>query len=883
MAGERRWVVVEGDCLETMRGMPAGSVDAVVCDPPAGIAFMGKAWDGDKGGRKQWIAWLAEIMAEALRVLKPGGHALVWALPRTSHWTGTALEDAGFEVRDCLQHHFGCLTPEAEILIDGRWERYHKGLKGRRALCCSADNGRFEWQEIQETIEYENEDPCFRIHGDHTDHTVTGSHRVLVERGGNLLFVRADACEREEAIPVLEDLPSLLAALPVPDERAGDKKEDMHPGVRGSPVVCGENRGVQESAGHLRSVRGEVPAEDTQGNATFLRAGVLREEQIGGPEDTGATTRDRHAWAGRVDGQEPRELPAENVWPEQPGMEGRGNVLPKEGIPRPDQIRSLSAGPDGHGAERRLRDGAPPDRGDGAGPSAYQVGGGAPRRPRPDEQRNREPVPVRVKQRSQAVRASRHAVAHVARVERVDYRGPVWCVRVPFGAFVARQNGKVFITGNSGFPKSLDVSKAIDQHARGDMVRKKLLHFAADRGINGKWLEAHGVASAASFLDWTTGGHVPGEKNWALVKAALGVTEGEEAQFEREVVGRSSNQVGVGWAAEGQAGYEAEFDLTTPATEAAKQWDGWGTALKPSTEFYWLARKPLTGTVAANVLEHGTGALNIDANRVESGPDHAEKCASVVGLDSNRNGAAYGDWPGDRTDSHHAAGRWPPHLLLTHGADCGDECEPGCPVRVIGDQSGEGKDGTAVRRRSGGDTFGGDKPKPAMDDLGYGAGGTAARFFPTFHYVAKPSTAEKEAGVTREPSTGGEATGRTDGSAGLDSPRAGAGRIGGRRNIHPTTKPISLFRWLTRLITPPGGVILDPFAGSGTTGCAAMLEGFRFIGCELESVHVEIANDRIGWWEQVDPDAVTTDDYTTRTPRPNAVDERQGTMFEGES
>ena len=108
-----RWRVICGDALEMMRAMPDNSVDAVVTDPPAGISFMGKTWDSDKGGRRHWIAWLSEVMAETLRLLKPGGHALVWALPRTSHWTAMALEDAGFEIRDCIYHLFGSGFPKS--------------------------------------------------------------------------------------------------------------------------------------------------------------------------------------------------------------------------------------------------------------------------------------------------------------------------------------------------------------------------------------------------------------------------------------------------------------------------------------------------------------------------------------------------------------------------------------------------------------------------------------------------------------------------------------------------------------------------------------------------------------------------------------------------
>ena len=108
-----RWQLKHGDCLPILRSMPDACIDAIVTDPPAGISFMGKEFDSDKGGRAKWIAWLTEIMRECLRVLRPGGHALVWALPRTSHWTATAIEDAGFEIRDVVMHIFGSGFPKS--------------------------------------------------------------------------------------------------------------------------------------------------------------------------------------------------------------------------------------------------------------------------------------------------------------------------------------------------------------------------------------------------------------------------------------------------------------------------------------------------------------------------------------------------------------------------------------------------------------------------------------------------------------------------------------------------------------------------------------------------------------------------------------------------
>ena len=134
LRGEAAWHLHHGDCLELLRALPDNSVDAVVTDPPAGIAFMSRSWDRDKGGRDEWIAWLTEIMREAFRVMKPGAHGFVWALPRTSHWTGMALEDAGFEIRDSFHHLFSTGFPkslDASKAIDARLgaERAVVGIK----------------------------------------------------------------------------------------------------------------------------------------------------------------------------------------------------------------------------------------------------------------------------------------------------------------------------------------------------------------------------------------------------------------------------------------------------------------------------------------------------------------------------------------------------------------------------------------------------------------------------------------------------------------------------------------------------------------------------------------------------------------------------------
>ena len=339
------------------------------------------------------------------------------------------------------------------------------------------------------------------------------------------------------------------------------------------------------------------------------------------------------------------------------------------------------------------------------------------------------------------------------------------------------------------------------------------------------------------------------------------------AGVEREEIGRRKLQgkarvlKGGNYGGEYGGGETDEHIITAPATDDAKKHDGKGTALKPAVEPIVLARKPLSSTVAGTVLEWGTGALNI------------EKCR--VGTDEELTGGSHGSDPKKRdeyqkTDSApgskmmsrlgkgcceyvKTAGRWPPHLLLTHSALCTEtECAPDCPVLELGRQSGESgacAPASGPTLRDGSDSvarghFNGLVGAPSF----HSDTGTAARFFPTFRYSAKPSRAEKEAGITTRHHSAGEATGRKDGSAGLDNPRAGAGRTSGARNHHPTVKGLDLMRWLIKLITPEAGAVLDPFMGSGSTGCAALMEEFNFIGVEREAEYLELARQRIRYW-----------------------------------
>jgi tRNA G10 N-methylase Trm11 len=363
----------------------------------------------------------------------------------------------------------------------------------------------------------------------------------------------------------------------------------------------------------------------------------------------------------------------------------------------------------------------------------------------------------------------------------------------------------------SGFPKSLDVSKAIDRRAEENVETKRRIALVAEvirRHREAKGLERTQVSLAVvgtpSGACWNWEHHqLPSVEMWPAIKRTLsipdefdGLIQGDRAQFiaaERAVLaaGTSGKTYNMG----GIRGIEigtGEFDITAPATPEAAQWQGWGTALKPASEPIVVARKPLVGTVAANVLRYGTGALNIDACRIGT--------SKSVPASTSSNPKGTGDWgfrrqTGEESGHDPNTGRWPANVVL-------DESQ----AAALDQMSGELTSGSRQAGEYGLMGYHGSEARP-MPEINGDSGG-ASRYF----YTAK---------------------------AGSDE------RITHNGVSHPTVKPLSLMRWLVRLVTPPGGVILDPFAGSGTTVEAAILEGFRCIAIERGTDYLPLITQRI--------------------------------------
>jgi hypothetical protein len=336
----------------------------------------------------------------------------------------------------------------------------------------------------------------------------------------------------------------------------------------------------------------------------------------------------------------------------------------------------------------------------------------------------------------------------------------------------------------SGFPKGQDIGKSIDRMRSED--RPAVLAVTA-------WLSAARTAAGVTHQQiddlfgftrmashWTTQGRaacVPTVEQWEQLRTLIGFGDDMDAEVAR-LNGRK-NEIGANFAARevvgtrhaglgegdtsvflrGSAGTDerGHVPVTVAASDAAKRWEGWNTALKPAREPIVMARKS-TGfnSAVANVLEHGTGALNVNACRVD---------------------------PGDGND----VGRWPSNVVLSHSPACTTNCVPGCPVGELDRQSGTLTSGANPSRR-GSDkfrsTYGDFKGQTDCTPARGADSGGASRFFPVFRYEAKAAASER-------PRTAGGTT-------------------------HPTVKPLDLMRWLVRMVTPPGGVVLEPFAKTHT-------------------------------------------------------------------
>lgn len=411
-----------------------------------------------------------------------------------------------------------------------------------------------------------------------------------------------------------------------------------------------------------------------------------------------------------------------------------------------------------------------------------------------------------------------------------------------------------------GFPKSMDVSKAIDKAAGRDAAEsaKRLKAWRTEAGLSRDELAELVGCTTTSIRDWEEGrsrrkGAAP---EWLVPSPAYQQRLDELCSYgtdARTIVARAAERVDDGTVL--GLGHTGAI-YGKPTTELARDWQGWGTALKPGYEPILLVRKPLEGTVANNVLTHGTGALNIDRSRIGN---------AEVTINRTDGWTGFGQQERPDYEPSQSHGRFPANVALTHHPDCHlvgaktvkadghhpktrgsgglgtsghsgqsglDErsaktetveawnCVDGCPVGELDRQSGTTRSAggrtanisTTSKIYGAGKGLGQDiDPDLVRGDPGFGDVGGASRFF----YCAKASKSERQIGTTK--------------------------------NTHPTVKPLKLMDWLVGMLTPPGGIVLDPFCGSGTTLVAAAGAGFDAVGIDRDEAgeYLEIARLRL--------------------------------------
>jgi len=641
--------LIQGDCLEELKKLEDNSVDSIVSDPPYGISFMGKKWDYNIPS--------VEVWQECLRVLKPGGHALIACGTRTQHRMAVNLEDAGFEIRDVVSWIYGCLSEDTEILTINGWKKYNDIKIGDIVFACDYTNNLdLVAEEVNDVFLYEYNEDAYYIKDTGyysenlmtTDHIVSKNHNVLVNDNW---AVNSDGFGKIQA----EELYKIV------NKRKSEKINSVF---------------------HIPGLKNSIPCL----------------------------------------------------------------------------------------------------------------------------------------------------------IEKKNYKGKVWCISVESGAFVARRNGKIFITGNSGFPKSHNIGKAVDKLRKGSdkldefslFIKKKREELGISKSEADKFV--CGGTTMYSFFEGRKDKplYFPNKEHYKKIKELLKLDNTWDdfvLETNEQIVGYENGDFGFQKGGQRWNGDKKILELT----DKAKKYEGQGTALKPAMELWTLCRKPLSEkTIAKNVLKWGTGGINIDGCRVGS----EKHSYSINGATKGGNFGNGANQPANERNHKTVQGRFPANLIHDGSEEVVSEfpdSKSSNAVRKNNKTPLEPKDGWNANNMKGQDSYG-------FDDSG-----SASRFF----YCAKSSKAERNKGLE-----GFEEKERIDyggfhSEKGLiENGRNPENRVL-MKNNHPTVKPIKLMKYLCRLITPKDGTVIDPYMGSGTTGIACKEEDFGFIGIEKDEEYFKIAKARI--------------------------------------
>ena len=769
------------DCLEIMKTWEDNVIDTVITDPPYFLMLMGRKWDCSLPK--------IEIWKEMLRVSKPGAILMAFGHTRTYHRLACLIEDAGWELIDTISWMYGCLSEDTEILTTNGWKRYNKNICKHLVLCFNVNKKSFEFHKPKRSFIYENKHTAYRIQSDNTDQIVSRNHRVLVEQKGKLLFSIAEevAQEQKANIPFLESLSDLPETIPNLYSGTSIKKQDLLKRVCHSSNDETKAREANRRAkGNLnqvcclwkRSLENECLVKKSKVSYLFhalqwyfKRSGV---EKMWAYGKVSLETRKRN------------KIQKENDWQEKPCLERRDGLSSQTRQLCSNKIYKVSKRIFTYGQKRWVHSRASFNYGKIYEKMLNKNGSSSSHQPQSCRQQNKKSSIIQDKQRTQTIRSTR------AKITPIEYKGKVWCVEVPTGAFIARRNGKIFITGNSGMPKGLNISNALKKIAKKENI-------SLEEEIN-KW---NGWATTLKpswepitiAMKPCEGGFVDNALKWGVCGFNI-----DECRIELQKEGEDPRLGGNGsWKTD----------------RGMKKVYGGGLAGNEITS------SPKGRFPSNTILTHHPECKMIGLKKVKSDAHYSYPDSKGVLNFGFKKMEDQGN-PHTGEDGLETVEEW--------------SCHPDCPVKILDDQSGILKSGNnCVRRRVGTFLEHGSLGKSGDVQTTYGDVGTASRFF----YCAKADSDDRFFYCT----ICKDAYPRTKEKEHMhDHPEGDIKHL----IYHPSVKPQGILKFLAKLTkTPTGGTILDPFMGSGSMALACISENRKFIGCDMEETYCKISKKRV--------------------------------------
>lgn len=630
--------------------------------------FMGQKWDSfrDLDHFEDWVAEWAQSM---MRVLYPGAVCMFFGGTRTYHRLARGLERGGFEIIDCLMWLYGCLDEKSEILTESGWKRGIDLSGDERVAQWNHSTEQISLTKINNLIIRQYEGPMIFLENDNTSQLLTPNHKIYwrptIRKQYNL--VRQSHIQKEWSTKYVGAIPKYERfKLPLSGYHNGEGIGIEYAGLLAWIFTEG---GFDRTGTGIRIYQSSVNPENTIEIDKLLTNLVPHHKRYSRVRTYKNREYEEITWffTGEI---------ARKIREDLPDKSPPWELLWKMSFQ--DKVSFYEASMKGDGSKMAFYQKSDLDR-EWFQTLLHTIG--------MQGRDNSKSVCVACHNNPTTELQARHTT------EAIDYKGLVWCVSVPDGAFIARRNGFIFVTGNSGFPKSHDIGKAIDKDGGKNANLRKFT----------KWFSKISTSKTAKEID-----EFLGLNSGGATASHYKCIDGEQPRFprlahyyklkkwlnfgdewdniikgaEREVIGKG---VDYGHEAEKpidqQFGFKADYDITAPATEDAKQWDGFGTALKPAFEPIILCRTPRGSMTFAELAKtYGTGALNIDGGRIV----HHESIKTMS--PSHREQRQQDKWRMGRsseTTELKQSGRWPANLLLSHHEDCVKVGEFEVKARVI--------------------------------------------------------------------------------------------------------------------------------------------------------------------------------------------------------